>query len=308
MQKIKICISFILLEVIFNVFFNNLSYADSIKSGWIIFKKAQSVRFRELNTVAPVNGDLSAVFYNPAVSGINNQRRIQLISEYGFAECKFGGLIYSEPLKHGTITCSVMYYDAGEMDLNYIDGQALITENVIAQRDILGLLSYGHKIYDNICIGGTVKIASSEIAEMENAVAYCEDFGLYLPMERLSISIAAQNIGTSTKFIDRKNPLPTSFYSGAGYTFNIGKVKMLSGLGATYNRTDKEIIFDIGYELNIKPISLNIGYPFNVAESNLHIGLRCSCQNIDFGYAYVYGYYVDAIHRFSISYKFKSTK
>ncbi|MEW6557135.1 MAG: carboxypeptidase regulatory-like domain-containing protein [Elusimicrobiota bacterium] len=281
-------------------------YASFGKSGWTIFRKVSSAKFKCMTTIVAVRGDLSGVFYNPAVLGTNTQREIFFLSELGFTEDKLGGLVYGEPLSNGMLAGGVAYYDAGKMELNWLEGDELKTENVIAQQDILGLVSYGHKLTEQMFLGATVKIATSRIAERKSSVAYCGDLGaFYLPVENLSVSVSAQNLGSSTKFIEKKNPLPTSAYLGSGYSYLLSPISyLLPGLGITYNFSDEEIIPEAGFELGYNIVSLNVGYRFNVKEANLHFGLGLNWKNIDFGYAFIPGMYLDTTHRVSIGYRF----
>ncbi len=286
----------------------NLCYSDFGKSGWPIFRKVSSPKFKCMTTVCAVRGDLSGMFYNPAVLGTNNQREVFFLSELGFTEDKFGGLVYGEPLRNGMFAGGVVYYDAGKMELNWLEGDELKTENVIAQQDLLGLLSYGHKFSEQMFGGATLKLATSRIAERKSSLAYCGDLGVfYLPIENLSVSVAVQNIGSSTKFIEKKNPLPTSGYIGSGYFYRLpSTIYLLPGIGMTYNLEDEELIPEAGFEFGYNFVSINIGYRFNVEEAKLHFGLGFNWKNIDFGYAYIPGLYLDTTHRVSIGYKLGS--
>lgn len=300
----------ILLITLSPYYLTTFLYASFGKSGWIIFRKVSSAKFKAITTVAAVRGDLSGVFYNPAVLGTNTQREVFLLSELGFTEDKFGGLVYGEPLRNGMLAGGVVYYDAGKIELNWIEGNELKTENVNAQQDVLGILSYGHKFSEKMFAGATVKIATSKIVERKSANAYCVDLGIfYLPIEKLSISVAAQNLGTSTKFIEKENPLPTSAYIGAGYVSRLpSNVYLLGGFGGTYNFTDEKLIPEVGVEFVYDFISLNLGYRFNVEEAKLHFGLGLNWKNIDVGYAYIPGMYLDTTHRVSIGFRFGSSE
>ncbi|MEW6557550.1 MAG: hypothetical protein AB1349_09375 [Elusimicrobiota bacterium] len=303
------CLGLVLIFSFTFLIFNYL-YASFGRSGWIIFRKAQSSKFKGLTTVGAIRGDLSGVFYNPAVLGTNNQREIFFISELGFAEDKFGGFVYGEPLKNGMISGGIVYYDAGKIELNWLeDGELKTNEEIIAQRDLLGILSYGHKFSDDLFSGASLKLATSKIIERESAFAYAGDLGIfYLPLKNFSVSAAAQNLGSSTKFIDDKNSLPTSAYLGSGYLYYLSPVVYcLSGAGATYNFTDKKLIPEIGFEFGCDFVSINVGYRFNIDEANLHFGLGVTYKNIDFGYAYIPGIYLNTTHRVSIGYRFGSS-
>ena len=300
----------LLLTTYYLLFSTHCLYAFFGKSGWTIFRKVRSAKFKAMTTTTGVRGDLSGVFYNPAVLGTNQQREIFFISERGFAEDKFGGLVYGAPLKNGMIAGGIVYYDAGKVDLYWSEGDGLMTESVIAQQDILGFLSYGHKFSDNFYSGLSVKIATSRLAEKKSAFAYCGDLGVfYFLTDKLGISAAVQNLGSSTKFIEKKNPLPASAYIGGGYMFRLpSNIYFLPSVDATYNLTDEKLIPETGIELGYSFVSINTGYKIlKVGEANLHFGFGLNWKNIDFGYAFIPGSYLDPTHRLSVGYRFGSS-
>ena len=280
-------------------------YADFGESGWTIFNKAQSARFRAISAASPVAGDLSGVFYNPAVLGTDKRKEIFFLSELGASEDKLGGVVYGQPLKNGMLAIGAVYFDAGMMELNWIDDFGnILTENVTAQRDIMGLVSYGHRFSDKFYGGVTAKAATSEIAQRDSAFAYAGDAGiLFSPANGLYLAAAVQNAGGSTKFTDKTNPLPTSGYVGGGYGIKHGSLSVFPAAGVTYDSIDKEVLPEAGVELGFGLLSLNAGYRFNVSESNFHIGLGLNTKNFDFGYAYIPGVYLNASHRFSVGMK-----
>ena len=281
------------------------SFADVGKSGWPIFKKAQAVNTRGLTATTPAYSSMLGLFYNPAVLGTKYQREAFLISESGFAGDRLGGLIYGEPTKKGMIAGGLIGYDAGSIELNWMESGELKSQNVSAQRDLMGILSYGYRYRPNLFLGGTVKAATSNIAERASATAFAADLGaLYMPSDKTYVSAALQNLGTSSKFINEENPLPTSGYLGGGYTAGIKDYKLLTGAGVTYNMVDQKFIPEMGVEMRYSFISMSLGYRFNMAESVLQMGLGVTWDNIEFGYAYVPGIYLDSTHRVNISYRF----
>ena len=283
-------------------------YADFGKSGWTIFQKAQSVRSAAITSATPVTGDLSGVFYNPAVLGTDTQQEIFFLSEIGASEDKLGGFVYGMPLKSGMLSVGAVYFDAGQMELNWLDaGGNLLSENVTSQRDMLGIISYGHKFSGSFYSGLSLKVATSEIAERDSSLAYAGDLGvLFMPAEKLNIAAAIQNIGSSTKFLSESNPLPTAGYIGGSYVFDSGKLRIVPAAGVIYNLTDKETSPEVGAEIGYGLLSLNAGYRLNADESNLLIGFILNLRNIDIGYAYIPGQYLNATHRVNIGLKFEN--
>jgi len=282
---------------------------DTGKTGWSIFRKARSAKFKPV-TVTPVmavRGDLSGVFYNPAVLAMNIRREIFFLSELGMVDDMFGGAVYGHPLKDSAVAGGFVFYDAGTMELNWFENGKITSEEVSAQRDILGIISYGRKMSRVFCMGGTVKLAASRLFERASANAFAFDLGgLYLPAKypRLSITGAIQNIGTSSKFIEKANPLPSTMFIGAGYFQDSRKGYFVSpGFDLTYIVSESRIIPEIGLEAGCDPYSINLGYRFS-DEANWHIGFTLLKKNYDIAYAFLPGVNLDSTHRISIGYRF----
>jgi hypothetical protein len=275
------------------------------KSGWPIFRKAEAVNTRGITANTPAYSSMLGLFYNPALLGSKYQREVFLISESGFAGDRLGGLIYGEPTKKGMISGGIIGYDAGTIELNWMENGELMSQNASAQRDLMGILSYGYRYRPNLYLGASVKAATSNIAERASANAFAADLGaLYLPSDKTYVSASVQNLGTSTKFINEENPLPTSGYLGGGYTAKIKDYKLLTGAGVTYNFVDQKAIPEVGVEMRYSFISMSLGYRFNMEESVMQMGLGINWNNIEFGYAYVPGIYLDSTHRVNVSYRF----
>lgn len=280
-------------------------FAEVGKSGWMIFKKAQGVNTRGVTSVSSEFGSLPGMLYNPALLGSRTTREAFFMTESGFAGDKLGGLLYGQPLKNGMIAGGLIGYDAGTIELNWMENGALKTQNANAQRDLLGIVSYGYRAKSDLLVGGSLKLATSQLAERSSANAFAADVGvMYMPKEHLALSAAIQNIGISTKFVEKANPLPLSAYFGANYAVKIKDYHLLPGIGVTYNAVDGTIAPEIGMELRYNVISMSVGYKFDRTESALQLGLGINWKNIEFSYAYVPGIYLDTTHRLNVSYKF----
>ncbi|MBN2407903.1 MAG: hypothetical protein JXJ19_09430 [Elusimicrobia bacterium] len=280
------------------------------KTGWSVFRKARSAKFKPI-TVTPVmavRGDLSGAFYNPAVLAMNIRKEIFFLSELGITDDMFGGVVYGHPLKDSAIAGGIIYYDAGEIELNWLDRDGdLQSEEVSAQKDVLGLVSYGRKVRDNICLGGTVKFATSKLVERESANAYAFDVGaLYLPKkyENLSLTGSLQNLGMSTKFVDKANPLPVSAFVGAGYWYDLSNDYYLTpGFDFTYLVAEERVVPELGFELGRDPMSINFGYQFT-SEGAWHLGFTLLKNDYDIAYAYLPGLRLESTHRISVGVRF----
>lgn len=284
------------------------SFAGTGSTGWWIFRRPQSTKPRALTSVAAVRGDLSGVFYNPAVLGSVQQKEIFVMSELGMALDTFGGLLYGTPVgKNSGVAIGAVYYDAGRTTLYYMEGGELKERNVVLQRDIFGIVSYGSKLNSSVLAGATLKLANSNIAEVKDATAFAADVGaLYFSnIEGLTFSLVGQNIGASTKFLNRAEELPFSVALGAAYGHHIrGNSYLGFGLEMPYILKEGRVLPTIGIEYGFERFSINLGYRFGASDSVFHVGFGFATKSLDFGYAYIPAVYLSPTHRFNVGFKF----
>lgn len=301
---LKLCIA----ATIFSSVMVASAQADFGTAGWGIFSEVQSSQFSGISTTAQSNGDIAGMLYNPAMLGMTHSREISFVSQQGIDSDMFGSVMYTEPLKNNSMLgASVAYYDAGSVELNWLNNGVLNTNTVSAEKDMMGVVTFEHQPCKNLSLGISLKAASSELAQQYTAYAYAVDAGLmYLPIDNLSISLAIQNLGTSTKFIDQANPLPTGVYGGVGYTFHAHSLYILPMVGFTYLTTDQESVPEAGVEIGCGCISVNAGYRNFPGESNTQIGMKIVWGSYTFGYAFLPGTNLDTVQRLSVGYRFNS--
>lgn len=199
------------------------------------------------------------------------------------------------------------YYDAGVAEMNWLDDAGnTVSETVCLQRDMLGMLSVGYAVSRSFAAGVSVKGATCEIAEQKSASAYAADAGiLFQPLSMLTFSAALQNAGSSTKFIDEADPLPTAGYAGMGLGFSSRRGFLLVSGGVTYLLNEQESTPEVGLECDYGGISFNGGYRLaDDLDTALHIGFSFTEKNFTIGYAYIPGAYLGDTHRMAISYAF----
>jgi len=277
-------------------------------SGWQIFTMVQSAQFSGISSAAPAEGDITGSLYNPAVLGTFKDRELSFTSEQGLDSDVLGSVMYGEPLHNGMIAAGFAYYDAGTAELNWLDNNgALNTQNVSAEKDTMGFVSFQHMATKTLSWGITLKGASSILAERQEAYACAVDAGvLILLSPNLSLSLAAQNIGSSTKFIAVANPLPTAGYAGCGYIFRFGSVYILSTIGVTYFINDVTTVPEAGVEFGSGAVSLNAGYSGYDGEANTEMGIKLKLKSFVVGYAFLPSTNLNSVQRLSISYRFKT--
>jgi len=302
-KKVLLAISVFMVLAVSNVFCGTAS------TGWWIFRRPQSAKPVSLTTVVGVRGDLSGVFYNPSVLGELTQKEIYMMSELGVADDTFGGLMYGHPIgKKAGLSVGVVYYDAGKTRLFYMENGQEKERNVTVQKDMLGLLSYGQKINDKLSGGLTLKFANSNIAEVKSASAFgCDLGGMYLlPVKGMSASLALQNIGGSSKFIDKKDSLPATLWFGCGYGLNLMKNSSLGlGLEFPYIIDEKRVSTSLGLGLSYDIFSANLGYRFALDDAALQVGFGLVLKDsIEITYSFTPAKYLQDTHRFTVGYRF----
>jgi len=282
-------------------------FADYNASGWPIFRKAKFAQIDSLSAGSPQKSDISGFLYNPAVLGVKTSEELMILSEMGPVGDSLGSVLYGSKLKRGMLGFGIVYYDAGEAELNWIDNGILRSDTVSTQRDIMAAASYGYKVNETLTLGISLKGARSELAEMESAYAAAGDIGVILnPLRKLksfNVNFSLNNLGASTAFIENPDPLPSMANAGLGYTYEQDNYYMAFAGGVSHLIRESKTVLEGGVEAGNGVISLNLGYRFNADEMKLHAGMKFHLNNMPFGYAYIPGNYIGKTHRLSVGFK-----
>ncbi|MCK5218582.1 fibronectin type III domain-containing protein [bacterium] len=282
--------------------------AEAGKSGWPIFKKVQTASFKGTAALSPVDGNVSGVLYNPALLGTVYQPTMLLTSELGLAEDKLGGLFYYMPWNKSVFAGGLTYYNAGSIELNWLDDNTLQSETVNAQQDFMCQVSYAYRQHKSFWAGISLKLASSELIQRATAMALAVDVGLAVrPIDQWVLSLALQNMGFSTPYQDQEVPLPSSFYLGSGYLFQGSDWHALPGVSLTYNWVDTTVLPELGIELKYNIALVNVGYRMNTEEAKLHLGLGVQWHNLEINYSFIPGIFLDPTHCISAAWRFGDT-
>ncbi|OGS22982.1 MAG: hypothetical protein A2252_06200 [Elusimicrobia bacterium RIFOXYA2_FULL_39_19] len=284
------------------------SYSVVGQTGWQIMRRAQSARPQPLNNIIAVNADLSGVFYNSAILGTLNNRKVSLLSESGSANDTFGGVLYGQPLGNTLGICvGYIYYDAGKMTLDWMEGSTEYTNTVTSQKDTLAVISAGKALSSKLLAGVTLKYATNNIAEVKEATAYAGDIGLiYMLNNKLNISLSGQNFGSSTKFITKAEELPTTVSFGISYLVPRNDRSYIGlAVDVPYILKEERVVPNIGLEYCLGKVAFDIGYRLNVEESQLQVGFSAGIsRNLELGYAFIPASYLSSTHRLNLGYRF----
>jgi hypothetical protein len=146
--------------------------------------------------------DVNTIYYNPA--GINNVKgqEISFMYHKGLTDINNGLLAYGRQTKFSSIGGSILYLDAGEIELNYPDRPS---ETRRAQQDFLLTLCYGRKrLWFLGKFGLNLKIFHSTLVEEVKTTAVAIDLGLLTNLNlfkrSFSIGIVTQNFGPDVTY------------------------------------------------------------------------------------------------------------
>lgn len=299
---------FLLLPLL--VLFTNLCLGDDAFTGWWIFRMPQSTKPNSLNYI-PYNYDLFGAVYNPSVLGALNSKEILFNTETGFTTDVMGGFLYGIPFAGGNgsgISFGLIYYDAGQVVLSWMEGTQENERTVSIQKDILGIVSYGIALNDtkSVLFGSTLKAANSNIAEIRQANALAVDLGVTLQTKRSVFYSTIQNLGTATKFINEANELPAGVTLGLTHIFPFGESSFIAtGFDVPYIFSEGKATPDLAIGINLSHFAFNIGYKLNVEDAALQVGLSLKTGSVNIGYSFTSSAYIASTHRVSIGYKSK---
>ncbi|MGA2091721.1 MAG: hypothetical protein ABSH12_09730 [Endomicrobiales bacterium] len=296
----------LIVMVLFLVALPLMKLRGAENSGWTIFQRIESSQFIGNVLTSMGYSDLTSALYNPAVPAALHRKEWLFTSDIGSTNDTLGAVLYGQPIGDKCmLTVGAGYYNAGPVELNWIDNNSIQSQTVTLEQDMLSIVSFGYAMSKDFMVGVSFKSASSQVAQQQTAYAYVGDVGmLYLPLPNLSVSVAAQNIGSSTNFINQANALPTAGYAGIGYSMPVEGGLLLASAGVTYMITDALSEPEVGCEYDYKNISLNAGYRMNLAEYDMHVGITVVVNKIKFGYALIPGNLLGNTNRLTVTYSF----
>jgi hypothetical protein len=300
---------YLFIPAILSIFCSSVYSANIGKSDWIIFEQS-----RDANTSGAVlasldSGSLFSVFYNPALIGGYTQREVSFASKFGFADDKLNGIVYGEPFKNSMLLIGYYYYDAGSIELNFIENGVLNTQTVSLEKDQMGIVAYGREISKSLYIGGAFKAATSQIADMGTASAYVFDLGVAIrPIDNFTVSISGQNYGTSTVFANETSPLPNSGDITCSYLYKDNRLYVLPSVGLLYNFVDENPLTEMVLEVGMSNIFLDFGYSFDLQTGTILFGVSTMLKGMKLSYAYTTDNNLNVTNTFTVGYKFGGAK
>ena len=163
---------------------------------------------------AAVSNDINALSFNPGGLTQIRKKEASFTHIESFQSIRFESLGYVQPInKTNVIGGSLMLLSSGDMAA-YNDFDELQAEEVSAS-DLAMTASYCNSaLYENLSIGGTVKVISERL-DNEGALGVALDAGaLYKVDDMLTTAVVLQNIGFGVRFVDTRNAMPMNMKLG----------------------------------------------------------------------------------------------
>jgi len=301
MKKILTVLSFfILCEA-------HLFAADKAAAGWMLMRKVKSPRPAAVSIISPRRQDLSGVLYNPAALASVEKIELLTISELGLIKDCYYGFLYAHPVsENDRLSAGLIYYDAGKETLYYIEDGAEQSRKVSLQKDCYGYMAYARKFSSKFHAGASFKYAQSRIADLESAQAYAFDLGAsYFISDYVSVYLGGRNIGSSTEFLEKSEPLPASVSAGAGVM--VGEAEdFFYTVAADFSYIIEEgrIINSFGVEVGKAPLAVFLENKTQTDEDSVSIGFYLFRDSFDISYSYGYSSFLNPVHRFALGFKF----
>jgi hypothetical protein len=249
---------------------------------------------------AAVDGGIDGLGYNPAATA--GLQRPQLATQYspGIAGDSFGWLGYAHPLRSATLAGGIIYYDGGDVNLNFSDGRQ---QTRTAQRDFAFLAGGSIPLAFGLCAGATAKFFRLQLAEEASASGYAADLGALWrsPLKGLNLGLSLQNVGPNVKFEQDGDPLPLTFRAGAAYAFSLAELAWFKDGGFGFSqflvtadavkiRETKDVLPAAGLEMGMALGdggygALRAGYMFSrdLNFLTMGVGLRQGRWSLDYG-------------------------
>ncbi|HBU69307.1 MAG TPA: hypothetical protein DEE98_02875 [Elusimicrobia bacterium] len=257
-----------------------------------------------------VADDIDSITWNPAGLVQINEAQQTFMHTLWLDGISIDYIAYAERLgPRSALGAGIEYLTSGDIDRRNKYGNLVGTYYAY---DLMGAVSYAHKIGKNISLGTTLKYVSEKI-EMESATGIAVDFGGLYKFSKMQIGLSVQNLGQEVRFRTSPFPMPLVLKAGISY-------KPISTLVLAVD-VDSPIIEPISYRVGCEYQAFRVkntrlflrgGFKTNVisyldslAGLSLGTGLRCNEWQVD--YALVpYGQFGET-HRISLTRKFGGT-
>ena len=256
--------------------------------------------------------DSSGISFNPAGLDYILQPELMLSYRKNLMDSYYGNVDFVLPAgRGGTWGFSLMVFDTGNIDINYLDGTSA---TVSMEKDYMLTGAYGVNLLERFFVGANLKFITSTLGGKYNATAIAADLGfIYRSIDsKLSLGVVARNFGTQLTYLNVGDSLPQEIRLGFSYRFGeqFYDSSLLTVAVDTVSPIDQSGLSLFG-KLNLglewKPfnelISLRAGYKIGYNPNSFSLGLGFNIENAVINYVFLPSA-VDTIYQASIAFRF----
>lgn len=235
---------------------------------------------------ATAEGDVFSVHYNP--SSDLTHKQFSMLYQTGIADDSFGGLAIGLVFNSLRLSSTLVYYNAGEIELIDTNGNHT---GVNAQTDYLFTLCLSKRLKNNVSLGGNLKFLNSTLVEKFSTTVFLFDMGVnYRVNKYIKIGVALQNLGNEVKYYNISEKLSWIFRIGISYSFSQSISPSSSFLAFDIVKISHENKFKYhtGFEYTFKRlISFRLGYKMSYTLESWSLGFGLRLENASIDYAFV---------------------
>jgi hypothetical protein len=269
--------------------------------------------------------DASAAFWNPAgISGIERYSASLSYTSW-LAGTTYAGVAGGARTPYGTVALSLAALDYGDIPEAIVGGPGDgRTGETFSGGDFMAGLSFAREFTDRLALGVGVKYLHETLWDHgAGAVAFDVGTNYDVGYNGLRLAMAAQNLGGAVHFLadtltDRTEGYDLPLVFRVGVSGNLVGADAFVGMDGPHrlvaaveaiNTNDYSERLHLGAEYTFNDLfAVRGGYRLNYAEGNWSVGAGLSPTisgvRMRFDYAYVGYEFLDAPHRFTVSFAY----
>lgn len=268
-------------------------------------------------------GDIDSVCFNPAGLGKIKTSQIGFTHFKCLADTFYAFTGYGFPLDSRVILASsVLYFDGGDIELNYTDGTS---ETKKAQQDIVLTLSVAKNISKNRFAGLNLKVISSRLLTEHDAITFGMDggviynfgenklkkllqkgLGISIKKDSLNWGMALKNLGPKLKYGDEGDALPLSVNTGIIDCLSLDQNHKINFAFDLIKPIDLTLRYHTGLEYRFRDfLALRVGSRIGYDTLQFTSGIGFNLIFLQVDYAFVSMSELPLNHRVSLVYRFK---
>ncbi len=270
----------LLLVLVFTISLLASDFKKNGTAGFVFLELPATAQTAALGECSVSLTDLnsSAVFSNPAILGLSNQK-VSFSSYYSpwIAEIKNYGLSASYASSLGSFALGVVALDYGTMPrTKKLNDQRVYEQDGTFDAGSYAIgLSYSRALTEKFSFGLTAKYVDEKI-DIYNATNIVMDAGVfyYTGFRNLRIGAVLQNFGTDAKFLNKPFKMPAELRIGIADELLQNENSRLTGMVEFLHPTDSDEKVNVGAEYEFMNfLVLRGGYKFFYDEETWSCGI-----------------------------------